>query len=149
MAELTRIVVVSSVENTTINTGAGGSGGTSSTGTTGSTGVTSAAGNALSSAPSLSLSGEPRFPPAIAVQRLAPQVQRQLRETQELIKDSCAQLYGSAYGSPGPPVALPTVTGAGTAGPPAGPLRAGPGPVLARSTVRRPTLETQYSQELS
>uniref|UniRef100_A0A182P1Y6 Uncharacterized protein n=1 Tax=Anopheles epiroticus TaxID=199890 RepID=A0A182P1Y6_9DIPT len=81
-------------------------------------------------------STEPRFPPAIAVQRLAPQVQRQLRETQELIKDSCVQLYGSAaYGTgPGPPTAvLPTGTGS----------------VLARATARRPTLETQYSQELS
>uniref|UniRef100_A0A182LUN2 Uncharacterized protein n=1 Tax=Anopheles culicifacies TaxID=139723 RepID=A0A182LUN2_9DIPT len=79
-------------------------------------------------------STEPRFPPAIAVQRLAPQVQRQLRETQELIKDSCVQLYGSAYGTgPGPPTVLPTGTGS----------------VLARATARRPTLETQYSQELS
>uniref|UniRef100_A0A182K5X6 Uncharacterized protein n=1 Tax=Anopheles christyi TaxID=43041 RepID=A0A182K5X6_9DIPT len=81
-------------------------------------------------------STEPRFPPAIAVQRLAPQVQRQLRETQELIKDSCVQLYGSAYGTgPGPPTALPT----------GGPV----GSVLARANARRPTLETQYSQELS
>lgn len=40
------------------------------------------------------------FPAAISVQRLAPQVQRQLRETQELIKDSC---QGLVYGSPGPP----------------------------------------------
>lgn len=39
------------------------------------------------------------FPSAISVQRLTPQVQRQIRETQELIKDSCPQLYGS----PGPP----------------------------------------------
>ncbi|XP_058178322.1 putative lysozyme-like protein [Anopheles ziemanni] len=100
---------------------------------------------------------EPRFPPAIAVQRLAPQVQRQLRETQELIKDSCAQLYGSAYGSPGPPsaavVAASSAGGVpGVSGPPtgpAGPLRTGPGSVLARATARRPTLETQYSQELS
>jgi hypothetical protein len=68
-----------------------------------------------------------RFPPAIAVQRLAPQVQRQLRETQELIKDSCSQLYGSGYTGVGPPA-----------------LRTQP-----RPTVRRPTLETQYSQELS
>uniref|UniRef100_A0A182S608 Uncharacterized protein n=1 Tax=Anopheles maculatus TaxID=74869 RepID=A0A182S608_9DIPT len=84
---------------------------------------------------SMSSASEPRFPPAIAVQRLAPQVQRQLRETQELIKDSCVQLYGSAYGTgPGPPTAvLPTGTGS----------------VLARATARRPTLETQYSQELS
>lgn len=44
---------------------------------------------------------EPRFPPAISVQRLAPQVQRQLRETQELIKDSTVQLYAAGYGSPG------------------------------------------------
>uniref|UniRef100_A0A182XYK7 Uncharacterized protein n=2 Tax=Anopheles stephensi TaxID=30069 RepID=A0A182XYK7_ANOST len=85
---------------------------------------------------SMSSASEPRFPPAIAVQRLAPQVQRQLRETQELIKDSCVQLYGSAYGTgPGPPG--PTVLPPGT------------GSVLARATARRPTLETQYSQELS
>lgn len=69
-----------------------------------------------------------RFPPAISVNRLNPQVQRQLRETQELIKDSCSQLYGSSG-----------YTGAGPPG-----MRAQP-----RPTVRRPTLETQYSQELS
>lgn len=40
------------------------------------------------------------FPAAISVQRLTPQVQRQLRETQELMKDSC---QGLVYGSPGPP----------------------------------------------
>lgn len=68
---------------------------------------------------------EPRFPPAISVQRLAPQVQRQLRETQELIKDSCPQLYAAGYGSPGPP------------------LRS------QQRTNRRPTLDTQFSQELS
>lgn len=56
---------------------------------------------------------------------LAPQVQRQIRETQELIKDSCPQLYGG-YGSPGPP------------------MRTQP-----RQQTRRPTLETQFSQELS
>ncbi|XP_050074404.1 putative uncharacterized protein DDB_G0271606 isoform X2 [Anopheles maculipalpis] len=94
-------------------------------------GTSSAVGGPLS----MSSASEPRFPPAIAVQRLAPQVQRQLRETQELIKDSCVQLYGSAYGTgPGPPTTvLPTGTGS----------------VLARATARRPTLETQYSQELS
>uniref|UniRef100_A0A182JKL4 Uncharacterized protein n=1 Tax=Anopheles atroparvus TaxID=41427 RepID=A0A182JKL4_ANOAO len=99
---------------------------------------------------------EPRFPPAIAVQRLAPQVQRQLRETQELIKDSCAQLYGSGYTSTvgSPSVATGAVAGVGvvgssTAGGPPGPLRSGPGSVLARASARRPTLETQYSQELS
>lgn len=69
---------------------------------------------------------EPRFPPAISVQRLAPQVQRQIRETQELIKDSCPQLYAAGYGSPGPP------------------MRTQP-----RQPTRRPTLETQFSQELS
>ncbi|XP_055910642.1 uncharacterized protein LOC129945007 [Eupeodes corollae] len=69
---------------------------------------------------------EYRFPPAISVQRLAPQVQRQLRETQELIKDSCPQLYAAGYGSPGPP------------------MRSQP-----RNAARRPTLETQFSQELS
>ncbi|XP_055382147.1 putative uncharacterized protein DDB_G0294196 isoform X2 [Condylostylus longicornis] len=69
---------------------------------------------------------EYRFPPAISVQRLAPQVQRQLRETQELIKDSCPQLYAAGYGSPGPP------------------LRSQP-----RNSRRPPTLETQYSTELS
>lgn len=68
-----------------------------------------------------------RFPPAISVQRLAPQVQRQLRETQELIKDSCPQLYAAGYGSPGPPV------------------RAQQRP----NRPNRPTLETQFSQELS
>lgn len=67
---------------------------------------------------------EPRFPPAISVQRLAPQVQRQIRETQELIKDSCPQLYAAGYG-PGPP------------------MRSQP-----RQANRRP-LETQFSQELS
>lgn len=70
-----------------------------------------------------------RFPPAISVNRLNPQVQRQLRETQELIKDSCSQLYGSSGYTT-------------SAGPPA--MRTQP-----RTTVRRPTLETQYSQELS
>ena len=60
------------------------------------------------------------------MQRLAPQVQRQIRETQELIKDSCPQLYAAGYGSPGPP------------------LRS-----QQRTSRRPPTLETQYSQELS
>lgn len=91
-------------------------------------------------------STEPRFPPAIAVQRLAPQVQRQLRETQELIKDSCVQLYGSAYGTgPGPPTGGGGSGGVGGSGVVGGPV----GSVLARATARRPTLETQYSQELS
>uniref|UniRef100_A0A1A9UG91 Uncharacterized protein n=1 Tax=Glossina austeni TaxID=7395 RepID=A0A1A9UG91_GLOAU len=78
-------------------------------------------------------STEYRFPPAISVQRLAPQVQRQLRETQELIKDSCPQLYATGYGSPGPP-----------------PIRNQTG-ITGRTlpTSRRPTLETQFSQELS
>uniref|UniRef100_A0A1A9W3F4 Uncharacterized protein n=1 Tax=Glossina brevipalpis TaxID=37001 RepID=A0A1A9W3F4_9MUSC len=69
----------------------------------------------------------------LAVQRLAPQVQRQLRETQELIKDSCPQLYATGYGSPGPP-----------------PIRNQTG-ITGRTlpTSRRPTLETQFSQELS
>lgn len=67
---------------------------------------------------------QPRFPAAISVQRLPSQVQRQIRETQELIKDSCPQLYAAGYGSPGP-------------GPP------------MRQPTRRPTLETQFSQELS
>lgn len=40
------------------------------------------------------------FPPAISVQRLNAQQLRQLRETQEMIKDSC---QGLVYGSPGPP----------------------------------------------
>ncbi|XP_073837076.1 target of wingless repressor isoform X2 [Musca autumnalis] len=76
---------------------------------------------------------EYRFPPAISVQRLAPQVQRQIRETQELIKDSCPQLYTAGYGSPGPP-----------------PLR-NQTAVNARNhpNNRRPNLETQFSQELS
>ncbi|XP_055689800.1 uncharacterized protein LOC129793654 isoform X2 [Lutzomyia longipalpis] len=73
-------------------------------------------------------SPEPRFPPAISVQRLAPQVQRQLRETQELIKDSCPQMYAAGYGSPGPP------------------MRA---TAQSQRVRRTPTLETQYSQELS
>lgn len=70
---------------------------------------------------------EYKFPPAISVQRLAPQVQRQLRETQELIKDSCPQLYAAGYGSPGPPIRNPS----------------------RNPTRTRPTLETQFSQELS
>ncbi|KAH8364877.1 hypothetical protein KR084_013030 [Drosophila pseudotakahashii] len=70
---------------------------------------------------------EYKFPPAISVQRLAPQVQRQLRETQELIKDSCPQLYAAGYGSPGPPIRNPSRNPSRT----------------------RPTLETQFSQELS
>lgn len=53
-------------------------------------------------------------------------MQRQIRETQELIKDSCPQLYAAGYGSPGPP------------------MRTQP-----RQPNRRPTLETQFSQELS
>uniref|UniRef100_A0A336MFV5 CSON000830 protein n=1 Tax=Culicoides sonorensis TaxID=179676 RepID=A0A336MFV5_CULSO len=74
---------------------------------------------------------EPRFPPAISVQRLAPQVQRQLRETQELIKDSTVQLYAAGYGSPGPPQ-MPVMR------------------VPQRASRRPPTnLETQYTQELS
>ncbi|XP_055702891.1 uncharacterized protein LOC129801656 isoform X4 [Phlebotomus papatasi] len=73
-------------------------------------------------------SPEPRFPPAISVQRLAPQVQRQLRETQELIKDSCPQMYAAGYGSPGPPMRAAN---------------------QSQRVRRTPTLETQYSQELS
>lgn len=70
---------------------------------------------------------EYKFPPAISVQRLAPQVQRQLRETQELIKDSCPQLFAAGYGgSPGPPIRN-----------------------QAKNPNRRPTLETQFSQESS
>ncbi|CAD7003417.1 uncharacterized protein LOC101455385 [Ceratitis capitata] len=70
---------------------------------------------------------EYKFPPAISVQRLAPQVQRQLRETQELIKDSCPQLFAAGYGgSPGPPIRN-----------------------QAKNSNRRPTLETQFSQESS
>lgn len=53
-------------------------------------------------------------------------MQRQLRETQELIKDACPQLYAAGYNSPGPP------------------MRA-----QQRQQQRRPTLETQFSQELS
>lgn len=66
-----------------------------------------------------------RFPPAISVQRLAPQVQRQLRETQELIMESCPQRYVAGYGSPGPPVRS------------------------QQRPQRRNTLDTQFSQELS
>lgn len=57
---------------------------------------------------------------------MAPQVQRQLRETQELIKDACPQLYAAGYNSPGPPMRT-----------------------QQRQQQRRPTLETQFSQELS
>lgn len=67
---------------------------------------------------------EPRFPPAISVQRLAPQVQRQIRETQELIKETCPQRYTAGYGSPGPPM-------------------------RSQRQPRRNPLETHYSQELS
>uniref|UniRef100_A0A1I8NZM1 Uncharacterized protein n=1 Tax=Stomoxys calcitrans TaxID=35570 RepID=A0A1I8NZM1_STOCA len=75
---------------------------------------------------------EYRFPPAISVQRLAPQVQRQLRETQELIKDSCPQLYAAGYGSPGPPLRNQAAVNARN-----------------HPNSRRPTLDTQFSQELS
>uniref|UniRef100_A0A182QTT8 Uncharacterized protein n=1 Tax=Anopheles farauti TaxID=69004 RepID=A0A182QTT8_9DIPT len=135
-------VAVASASGGTVGGGGGGGGGG---------GMSGSVGGPLS----MSSTVEPRFPPAIAVQRLAPQVQRQLRETQELIKDSCAQLYGSAYGSPGPPTAGPTggpaATAAAAAAAAAASLRTGggPGSVLARATARRPTLETQYSQELS
>lgn len=74
------------------------------------------------------------FPPAISVQRLAPQLQRQLRETQELIKDTCPQLYGS----PGPPqqqqqsqqMLMQT-------GPPPPPLTGPPPPPQRTSTLRK------------
>ncbi|XP_075161840.1 target of wingless repressor isoform X2 [Haematobia irritans] len=75
---------------------------------------------------------EYRFPPAISVQRLAPQVQRQLRETQELIKDSCPQLYAAGYGSPGPPLRNQAAVNARN-----------------HPNSRRPTLDTQFSPELS
>ncbi|KAG5677043.1 hypothetical protein PVAND_006828 [Polypedilum vanderplanki] len=66
---------------------------------------------------------EPRFPHAISVNRLAPQVQRQLRETQELIKQAgdCPPMYQSTYQS-------------------SASLR-----TQSRTGLRRPTLETQYS----
>ncbi|XP_021696587.1 myb-like protein Q isoform X2 [Aedes aegypti] len=88
-------------------------------------------------------SDAPRFPPAISVQRLAPQVQRQIRETQELIKDSCSQLYSTGYGSPGPPPMAPLRTSASAA--------AARAASVNRRTAAPPptTLETQYSQELS
>ncbi|CRK95968.1 CLUMA_CG009409, isoform A, partial [Clunio marinus] len=79
------------------------------------------------------IQSEPRFPPAISVNRLAPQVQRQLRETQELIKD-CTPLYGTyqpAINSPGSSTATQIQIRSQT-----------------RTGLRRPTLETQYSQEL-
>ncbi|XP_070497539.1 forkhead box protein P2 isoform X2 [Chironomus tepperi] len=66
---------------------------------------------------------EPRFPHAISVNRLAPQVQRQLRETQELIKADCPPMYQGAY---------QTTANAS--------LRS-----QTRTGLRRPTLETQYS----
>lgn len=69
---------------------------------------------------------EPRFPPAISVQRLTPQVQRQLRETQELMKDPCQQLYPTGYGSPGPPIRVTQ---------------------QQRQPRRPPTLDTQFSQQ--
>lgn len=60
------------------------------------------------------------FPAAISVQRLAPQVQRQIRE----IKDSCPP---GLYGSPGPP---PLPLGQSTGIPPPPPQR--------MSTLRKP-----------
>ena len=59
---------------------------------------------------------------------LAPQVQRQLRETQELIKD-CSTLYGTGYAT------APTSSSS---------MRSQP-----RAVRRPPSLDTQYSQELS
>lgn len=67
------------------------------------------------------------FPSAISVQRLAPQVQRQLRETQELIKDSC---QGLVYGSPGPPMQQQPQPKNPSAGPP-------PPPPQRTSTLRK------------
>lgn len=89
---------------------------------------------------------EPRFPPAISVQRLAPQVQRQLRETQELIRDSCPQLYAAGYGSPGPP--LRTIVQQQLLQQQQQQLQQQPTTTQQKST-RRSTLETQYSTELS
>lgn len=82
------------------------------------------------------------FPPAISVQRLAPQVQRQLRETQELIKDSCQQMYTSAYGNI-------ATTGQGIVSrsqpqPPPGSHSLQPLNVRQQSNVK-----TEYSSELS
>ncbi|KXJ73799.1 hypothetical protein RP20_CCG014991 [Aedes albopictus] len=103
-------------------------------------------------------SDAPRFPPAISVQRLAPQVQRQIRETQELIKDSCSQLYTSGYGSPGPPPMAPLRTSASATASAVAAARAAAAAAAAASVNRRATagpsttattLETQYSQELS
>ncbi|XP_029733582.1 transcription factor SPT20 homolog isoform X2 [Aedes albopictus] len=123
-------------------------------------------GSLLSSGPSLQQqqqqqtppSDAPRFPPAISVQRLAPQVQRQIRETQELIKDSCSQLYTSGYGSPGPPPMAPLRTSASATASAVAAARAAAAAAAAASVNRRATagpsttattLETQYSQELS
>lgn len=72
------------------------------------------------------------FPPAISVQRLAPQLQRQLRETQELIKDTCPQLYGS----PGPPQQQQQQMLMQT-GPPPPPLTGPPPPPQRTSTLRK------------
>lgn len=83
---------------------------------------------------------EYRFPPAISVQRLAPQVQRQLRETQELIKDSCSTVFSGGY------TTNPNAT------PPPSSLRAQTGALSNRTlppTGRRHTLDNQFSPELS
>ncbi|XP_058838927.1 alpha-protein kinase 1 isoform X2 [Topomyia yanbarensis] len=110
-------------------------------------------GNLLSSSPQQQQTppDTPRFPPAISVQRLAPQVQRQIRETQELIKDSCSQLYATNYGSPGPPPMAPLRSNAAAAANAVAAARAAA--VAAASAARRPppppSLDTQYSQELS
>lgn len=85
--------------------------------------------------PQQQLQSEPRFPPTISVQRLAPQVQRQLRETQELIKDSCSQLYSGYPANSSPSPSTPTTA-----------IRS----QQPRTAIRRPSaLDTQYSQELS
>lgn len=73
------------------------------------------------------------FPPAISVQRLAPQLQRQLRETQELIKDTCPQLYGS----PGPPQQQQSQQMLMQTGPPPPPLTGPPPPPQRTSTLRK------------
>lgn len=81
------------------------------------------------------------------MQRLAPQVQRQLRETQELIRDSCPQLYAAGYGSPGPPLRT-IVQQQLLQQQQQQQLQQQPTTTQQKST-RRPTLETQYSTELS
>lgn len=124
-------------------------------------------------------SQEPRFPPSISVQRLPAQLQRQIRETQEFIKDSTMQLYAGGFGSPGPPMRVQSMSQQQppmqqqthqifynqpqliqTPAPTMGTFQQQqhqqpqqqqqqPPPPPTRTTPRRSTLEGPYSQELS